>query len=249
MVTQKISTPDTPAKAVPAASLPPSRLVSWFITSAIVGWALAYNVMRMAGRSPRGAAYVSLLVGIGFGIVIFALSVLVWRRIVGGARYQAPHLNEIPPPARLDARQRGAVEILWPAVAILAIVALVTGAVLIWSWFDSDGSRSATRVVIGAWDLLAGAWLTFEAGRLKALDAEAVESIGTAGLLTAVLAGVALSQDMYPTAQGTLVVVSGVTAALAFYAGWRLLGSRGFPFATVGAMVVGGLALVVPLVT
>lgn len=248
VATQNLSTPEKPAPAA-MSTLPASRLLSWLVTSVIVGWAVVYNVMRIGGRSPRGAAGVSFLIGLGVGAVIFAVAVLVWRRIVSGARYQAAHLNEIPPAARLDERQKSAVDLLWPAVGVMAALAIVVGAIMAWRWAATTGSRSHVRIVIGAWDLLVGAWLLFETRALRTHDGEAVESIGTAALLSAVLAGVAMSLGMYQAAQGAMVVVSAVTAAIAYFAGWRLLGSRGVPFASISAVVIGALALILPLAT
>ena len=102
---------------------PASRMLSWFVTSVLVGWVIAYNVLRVGGRSPRGAAWTSLLIGIGIGVVIFGIVVLVWRHYIASGRFRPHHIEEIPPPDRLDSRQRGALEILWPAVAVLAVVA------------------------------------------------------------------------------------------------------------------------------
>jgi len=43
-------------------------------------------------------------------------------------------------------------------------------------------------------------------------------------------------------------VLSGVTGCLAYLAGWRLLGSRGIPFAAAGAVIVAAAAIALPLV-
>lgn len=247
MSTRNLSTPSPPAQTMPPASLPPSRLVSWLITSVIIGWALAYNVLRIGGRSPRGAAGVSFLIGLGIGAIILAVSIVVWRKVVSGARYRATHMNELPPASRLDARQRAALEAMWPAVGVLAILLVVTGVVMVRTWMTAGGERSLVRVVVGGWDVLVGAWLAFETQMLRRHDGDAVESIGTSALLSAVLGGVALSMDQVRTLQGALVVIATVTAALAYHAGWRLLGSRGIPFAAIGAVVVGAASLAIPL--
>ncbi len=229
-------------------ALPASRMVSWFVTSVLVGWVIAYNVMRIGGRSPRGAAWTSLLIGIGIGVVIFFVAITVWRRFVAGGRFRPHHIDEIPPPERLDIRQRSALEVLWPAVAILAIAALIVGAVLAASWWQTDGERSFTRVVLAAWDLLVGAWLVMEAVELKRGRGEAVESIALAAMLTAVLAGVAFSRAMFEPLQVALIVLAGIGGALAHFAGWRLLGSRGFPFGIIVALIVAALSIVLPIV-
>ncbi len=229
-------------------SPPASRMLSWFVTSVLVGWVIAYNVLRIGGRSPRGAAWTSLLMGIGIGVVIFGIVVLVWRHYIAGGRFRPHHIEEIPPPGRLDSRQQGALEVLWPAVAILAIAALAVGAVLVASWFQTDGQRSFTRIVLAVWDLLVGVWLVMETIELRRGHGEAVESISLAAMLTAVLAGVAFSREMFGPWQVALIVVAGVGGALAHFAGWRLLGSRGVPLGILVSLSVAVLSIVLPIV-
>lgn len=228
------------------ASLPFSRQVSWLISSLVIGWLIAYNIFRFTGRGPRDAAGISVLVGVGIGVVLFAAAVLIWRRFGRGARFQADHMNEIPPSARLDGRQRGALDVLWPAVAVLAVASFAVGLWLAIEWFGSD-ERSATVIVIAAWDLLVSLWLATEVVHIRNGHGEAVESIGTASVLTAVLSGVALSRNLFEWGQGGLIVIAGVTGLLAYVAGWRLLGSRGLPFSAVGAVIVSALSIVLPL--
>lgn len=227
---------------------PASRMVSWFLTSSFVGWFVAYNIFRIGGRAPRSAAWPSLIVGIGIGLVIFAITVLVWRRLIATGQYRPHHLEEIPPPERLDSRQRGALEILAPVVAVMAIGALVVGALLAVSWFQTDGSRSFTRIVLAGWDLLVGVWLLMEAVELRRGRGEAVESIAFAAMLTAVLAGVAIARDMFQPWQVGLVVLAGVAGAIGHFAGWRLLGSRGVPFGIVLSLIVAAASIVLPIV-
>jgi hypothetical protein len=248
MTTQAPLPGGIPTANTPAMTPPPSRLVSWFVTSVLCGWVIAYNVLRIGGRSPRGAAWTSLLIGLGIGIGIFAIVVLVWRHYVASGRFRPHHLEEIPPPDRLDSRQRSALEALWPAVAVLAIAALIVGALLTVTWFQTEGERSFTRIVLAGWDVLVGVWLALEAVELKRGHGEAVESIALAAILTAVLAGVAFSRGMFDPGQVSLIVVAGVTAALAHFAGWRLLGSRGVPFGILVALVVGACAIAFPIV-
>jgi hypothetical protein len=236
--------PTGPASTSPAGP----RLVSWLVSSGLVGWVIAYNIFRIAGRSPRGAAWPSLLVGVGLGAVIFGVTVLVWRRYVASGRIRPHGIEEIPPPERLDQRQRGAVDALWPAVATLGVVALGVGTVLAVDWFQTDGNRSATKIVLAAWDLLVGVWLMLEAVELRRRHGDAVESIALAAMLTAVLAGVAFSQGMFEPAQVALIVLAGIVGAVAHFASWRLLGSRGVPLGSAVALGVAALAIVFPIV-
>jgi hypothetical protein len=221
-------------------------MLSWLISSVLVGWLIAYNIFRIAGRSPRGAAWPSLLVGIGIGVVIFGVTLLVWRHYVASGRIRPHGIEEIPPPERLDQRQRAALAVVWPAVAALAVVALAVGTILALDWLQTEGSRSATKIVLATWDLLVGIWLLLETVELRRLHGEAVESIALAAMLTAVLGGVALSQNMYEPAQVVLILVAGVAGIMAYFAGWRLLGSRGLPLGSVLAAIVTALALILP---
>ncbi len=236
--------PSGPPPTSPAGS----RMISWLVTSVLVGWLIAYNIFRIGGRSPRGAAWPSLLVGIGIGAVIFGVTVLIWRHYVASGRIRPHGLEEIPPPERLDQRQRGALEALCPAVAALAVVALAVGTILALDWLQTDGSRSLTKIVLAAWNLLVGIWLLLEAVELRRLHGDAVESIALAAPLTAVLGGVALSQDMFGPAQVVLIVVAGVVGVTAYFAGWRLLGSRGVPVGAAFEVGVCALALILPTV-
>ncbi len=241
-------TDTTPPPSARPASLPFSRQVSWLISSLIVGWLIVYNIFRFGGRSPRGAAGISTPIGIAVGIAIFALVLLVWRRFGTGARFQADHMNEIPPPTRLDGRQHRALDRLWPAVALLSVAALIMGILMAVDWLGTDVDRSATVIVIAVWDILVGVWLAFEATEIRRGHGDAVESIGTASILTAVLSGVALSRGHIEWGQGTVIVLAGITGYLAYVSGWRLLGSRGIPFSAVGSVIIAGLAIVIPVV-
>lgn len=213
----------------------------------LVGWAIVYNIMRIGGRSPRGAAWVSLLIGLGIGAVIFAVTWFVWRRVVGGGRYRLHEIDEIPPPSRLDGRQRLALDLLWPAVAVLAAGAIVVGGVMFGIWAADDTDRGWLNVILAGWNLLVGVWFGLEARELRARHGEAVESIGMAAMLTAVLAGVALSREVFTPGQVALIVIAGVAGAVASYSVWRILGSRGFPFGILVALIVAGLAVALPL--
>ena len=248
MITTQTPLPGrVPPTGSPSTSPAGSRLLSWLISSVLVGWLIAYTILRIGGRSPRGAAWTSLLIGIGIGAVIFGVTVLLWRRYVASGRFRPHGIEEIPPPERLDQRQRGAMDALWPGIAALAVVALAVGAVLAVDWFQTDGSRSTTKIVLAAWDLLVGVWLLLETVELRRLHGDAVESIALAAMLTSVLAGVAFSQGMFEPAQVALIVVSGIGGAAAHFAGWRLLGSRGAPLGVVLALAVAVLAIVLPI--
>ena len=248
MTTQTPLPGGIPPTTQATASPPASRMLSWFVTSVLAGWFIVYNILRIGGRSPRGAAWTSLLIGIGVGVVIFGFVIVVWRHYIASGRFRLHHIEEIPPPDRLDSRQRSALEVLWPAIAVLAVAALAVGAVLGASWLQTDGQRSVTRIVLAVWDLLVGVWLMMETVELARGHGEAVESISLAAMLTAVLAGVAFSRGMFGPMQVALIVVAGAGGALAHFAGWRLLGSRGVPVGILVTLSVAALSIALPIV-
>jgi len=230
----------TPARP----GLPPaSRLASWFATSLIVGWIIAYNVLRIAGESPRGAALVALAPGIVLGLVILAATIAIWRR--GGAeRAEA----EVPPPEALDRPALNALRLAAGALGALALAAIVVGVVLAYDWSDTPASsRSTAKIVIAGWDVLAGAWLATEAPRLSRGYADALEPISLAAVLTAVLAGVGISRDWVPGANVVLIVIAGLAAGGSQLGLWRATGGRGRPVGAVLAVAIAILALVLPL--
>ncbi len=241
------SLPGTAPTSAAPKNPPASRLVSWLFTSVLVGWAIAYNILRIAGRSPREAALTSLLIGLGIGALLFSITWFVWRRVIGSGRYRPHHLEEIPPPSRLDRRQKTAMEFLWPTVGILAGVAIVVGAVMTGEWYADDEGRGWLNLILAGWNVLVGAWLVFEAREIRALHGEALESIGMAAVLTAVLAGVAYSRALFEPGQAVLIVLAGFAGAAASYAVWRILGSRGFPFGIFVSLAIAGASLAIPL--
>jgi hypothetical protein len=53
---------------------------------------------------------------------------------------------------------------------------------------------------------------------------------------------------MFDPAQVGLIIVAGVTGALAHFAGWRLLGSRGIPVGIVATLIVASLSILLPII-
>jgi len=233
--------PPPPPEPKPAAG----QMVSWLVTSVIVGWFVVYNIVRIAGRAPSSAAWISLAIGGILGVAGFLVTLTIWRRRAGeAASLESGRAPESPEAA--EARRR-AVAAASPVVGALAVVAIVVGIAMAIAWVGDTGGRSLVRILIAGWDILVGAWLLEETAALYRGDAEAVDSIGLAALLTAVMAGVALSRDTISIGQIVLIAVSGAAGAVAYYAAWRLAGSRGVPIAAAGTVVAAVLALVIPL--
>jgi hypothetical protein len=229
---------------------PLARLAGWLVGCAFVGWLIVYNIMRIDGSSPSAAAAPALLIGVIAGAIVFAAGLLVLRRLGRAGRVLSPEPVEIPSPSELDADQRRALTLAWPALGALAVVALAVGAYLAADWFtaDADG-RSLTTLILAAWNILAGLWIGDEVLRMRRGEAEGVESLPLGCGLTAILAGVGFSRDLVPGGQVTLIVLAGIAGGLVGLAVWRLQGSRGVPVGSVVTVLVAVLALALPLLS
>ncbi|MGD9695752.1 MAG: hypothetical protein AB7V42_08840 [Thermoleophilia bacterium] len=214
----------------------------------LVGWLIVYNALRLAGRSPSGAAWISLAIGGVAGLAFFAGLALVRRRMAANGRLVARQAVEIPSPSELTRSQRTVLSLVWPALLALAAVAIVVGAYLVVDWLQTDSAdRATTTIILGAWNVLVGLWLGDEAWRLRRGEADGIDSIVLGCALTAVLAGVGFSRDLVEAAQVVLIVLAGVAGTLTAVGVWFLRGGRGLPVAAVVVAVVAALSLILPL--
>jgi hypothetical protein len=228
---------------------PISRLLSWLVGCALAGWFVVYNVMRITGSNPSDAALPSLLIGVAVGVAVFAVGLLVVRRLAAAGRVVAPAPVEIPHGSQLEPAQKDAMTFAWPALAGLAAVALVVGAWLVGDWYSQDAdARATTTLILGAWNVLVALWLGDEALRLRRLDPDGIESIPLGCGLTAVLAGVGWSRDLIAPAQVVLIVLAAVAGCLVALAVWRLRGARGAPVGAIGVVAVAALSLILPVI-
>ena len=216
----------------------PRRWLSRLIGAVLIGWVVVYNVMRLAGSSPADAAWPSLAIGAAAALVLVGLATLAHGPSGHVAARRPPRPAEIPPPAGRSDAQRGAIGLAWPALGVLAVVAIVVGASLLdrLPCATDDGRPSATVLILTAWNVLAGLWLGDEAIRSRRGEVDGLDSAVLGCLLTAVLAAVGISRDLLEPAQVVLIALAGVAGALTSYAVWRLQGSTGAP---VGAVARG----------
>lgn len=229
-------------------SPPASRLATWLMGCVVVGWLVAYNLIRIAGSSPAHAALPALGVGVAGGLVVFAAGYLAMRRLAASGRVVGPGHADIPSPSEMDPPQRDALRMAFPALGLLSVAALAIGAYLAVDWFgDDSGGRPTTTIMLAVWNILAGLWLGDETLRLQRGEAEGIESVPLGCGLTAVLAGVGLSRDLVEAAQAVLIVLAGVAGGLVGLAVWRLRGARGLPIGAIGVLVIAALALILPL--
>jgi hypothetical protein len=227
---------------------PGSRALSWLIGSIAIGWLVVYNAMRLAGSNPADAAWPSLGIGAAVGLAAFGLGLWIVRRRAASGRPIRRGPAEIPGPSELDDGQRRLLDVVWPALAVLAAVAMVLGVYLAVDWLRTDSDdRATTTIILAAWDVLVGLWLIDEATRVRRGEADGIESIILGCALTAVLAGVGYSRELAETAQIVLIVVAGLTGVLCGAAAWRLQGGRGVPVAGIAVAIVAVLSIVLPI--
>ncbi len=223
--------------------------VSWFIGCVLVGWVIVYNILRLTGSSPAGAAWISLAVGGVLGIAVFAGALVLLRRAAASGRV-VHHVQEVPAPAEMDDRQRTLARIAAPGLGAIAAVALFMGVALGADWFAAEpGDRATTLIILAAWNLLVAVWVGDEALRVYRLEVEGLEAVALGAALTAVLAGVGISRDYLVAGQTVLIVVAGVGGCIAAFVIWRLRGGRVLPLGATAVAVVAALSLILPAVT
>lgn len=227
----------------------PGRRVSWLVGCVVIAWLVVYNAYRISGSTPRSAAWPSLGIGVAAGLVVFGLGLLLVRRLAASGRVVAPTPVEMPSPTQLTGDQRRALGIAWPVLAAFTVVAVVFGLFLLFDWLGTSGDRGTAKAILAGWDILIGLWAGDEALRLRRGEVDGVDSLVLACALTAVLAGVGISRDMFTPAQALLIVLAGAAGVAVGHAVWRLQGSRGLPTGAALAAIVAVLSLILPLAT
>ena len=227
----------------------PRRWLSRLVGAVLLGWLVVYNVMRLAGSSPADAAWPSLAIGAAAALVLVGLGTLAMG-LPGMSRLADPRgTTEIPPPSGRTDAQRRAISLAWPALGVLAAIAIVVGAYLLVDALGKDEGRpAATVLILTAWNVLAGLWLGDEAIRSRRGEVDGLDSAVLGCLLTAVLAAVGLSRNLVEPAQVVLIAAAGVAGALTSFAVWRLRGSGGAPVGAGLVAIVAGLCIALPLV-
>ena len=224
-----------------------ARLFWWLVGAIAIGWLIVYNGMRLAGRSPAESAWPALAVGGAIGILVYAgLLVTARKRAAAGRPIGRRHVD-VPAPAAVTPAQHRALTVASPLLGILALLALVMGVILLLDWVSDDPeNRAATTLVLAGWNLLAGVWLGDEAVRMRGDVAEGAESVALGCALTAILAGLGLNREMLEIGQVALIVLSGAAGVAAGGVAWRIAGSRGLPWISIGVAVVAVLSLLLP---
>src|SRR6185295_19794533 len=121
-----------PPPPPPQPKPPVGQLVSWLVTSVIVGWFVVYNIVRIAGRAPSSAAWISLAIGGVLGVGIFLATLSFWRRRASQAA-TAEGARAPDSPEAAEARRR-AIAAASPIVGALAVVAIVVGVLMAIAW-------------------------------------------------------------------------------------------------------------------
>ncbi len=233
------------------ARLAPGRLLSWAISAVLIGWVVVYNAMRVAGGTPAGVAWTSLVIGAIAGLVVLGLGIWVRVRLIGSGRIHPvdPEMD-IPGPGSLAPAQASAIGITWPVVAVAAAVQVVLAVLLFLDWRGTSGDTRATaELIMAVWFIFAGPWLGWEVGNLRHRDAGGLDSVALGTLLSTVLAGVAISREFSPVVSAVAVVAAGAASVLSYHGVHRLTRDRGLPWMTIAAGLIAVASLLIPLLT
>ncbi len=233
------------------ARLAPGRLLSWTLSAVLIGWVVVYNVMRVAGGTPAGVALTSFLIGAVAGLVALVAGIWVRNRLIDSGRlHPVDPEAHVPSPADMTAPQGSVMGILWPAVAVAAGVQVVIALLLFIDWNGTDSATRATvELIMAVWFIFGGLWMAWEASNLRRLDAGGLDSVALGALLSAVLAGVAISRGFSVAIAAITVVVTGVASVLAYRAVHRLTRDRGVPWMAITAGIIALASLLIPLLT
>lgn len=232
-------------------SLAPGRLISWSLSAILIGWVVIYNAMRVAGGTPAGVALTSFIIGAIAGLVVLGIGIWVRGRLIASGRiHPVDPEAEIPGPASMSPAQASLLGITWIAVAAAAAVQVVEAVLLFMDWRGTPADTRATaELIMAVWFIFAGAWMGWEANNLRDLDAGGLDSVALGALLSAVLAGVAVSRDFTVAISFVTIVVAGVAAVLAYYGVHRLTRDRGTPWMAITAGVIVLASLIIPIAT
>jgi hypothetical protein len=225
------------------------RPFSWVLTAIVVGWLVVYNALRIAGDDPRRAAAVAIAPGVALGLLFFGGGLYVRRRLMRSGRMPARRAEAIGPEP-LPAERRPILRAAAPVLGLAAIASIAVGVLLGGDWVRlAAADRSSTKLALALWDIVVGLWLGAELVHMLKGHVDGLESVSLGAVLTAVLAGVALSRSMFPPAQVILIVASGAAAIACQVVLQRVTGSRGASVGAALAGIVSVMALVIPLVS
>ena len=226
----------------------PRRWLSRLIGAVLIGWIVAYNVMRLAGSTPADAAWPSLAIGAAAALALVGRGRSRWAfpacrgSPTRAARRRSPRLPGAATSSDGRSASPGRPSASWPASP------LVVGAyLLIDALRQGEGRPSATVLILTAWNVLAGLWLGDESIRSRRGEVDGLDSAVLGCLLTAVLAAVGIARDLAEPGQVVLIAAAGVAGVLTSYAVWRLRGSTGAPVGAALVAIVAGLCIALPL--
>lgn len=228
-----------------AARSVPSRI----LPSLVTGWLVSYTVLRIAlTDSPRSVALLAIpgAVAIG-GLVLGALVALDRRR--GALQSSRALADSGPTIEERFASNAGLVRFAAAAALAFAAVAGVVGFVVLAQFGAApSGARSIVRAFVGGIEVAVAAIAVLEGAAILRRDIEGLDAVGPMCAVTAMLAGVALSESRFSAGQIVLIALAGVAGVLASVALTRIRGDRGFPVGPVGIGVIAVLSLVLPLI-
>jgi hypothetical protein len=214
----------------------------------VVGWFVAYEILRFGGDSPTEAALPALWTGGVIGGLLGAAFVVVARRAEASGRAVGFRRMRKADVTRMTETDREIVRWVWPvlfgAAGIIALVAIVIGI----QWLTLHGTRPKGSILMVIWDLVVAAWILDEGRRLQDYVFEGIDALWFGCLLTMVLASIGISRNVVVGGQVVIIVAAAAAAAMIGIVGWRVAGGRYVPVATIISVIAAGLCLVAPLV-
>lgn len=224
-----------------------SHLIAWGIVGAIVGWFVAYEVLRFAGDSPHDAALPAVWTGailgilVAIGAVVFARWAEAHGRTMGFRRMRRADITRLTP------TDREIVRWVWPillgAAAVIAVIAVILGI----HWVTIHGARPKSTLLMVIWDLVIAAWIFDEGRRVKDYVFEGIDAVQFGLILTMVLASIGISRNVIVGGQVIVIMAAAVAGATLGIVSWRVSGGRYVPVATSVAVIAAVLCLAAPL--
>jgi hypothetical protein len=224
-----------------------SHLIAWGAVGGVVGWFIAYEILRFSGHSPHDAALPAVWTGAILGILIAVGAVFVARRAEAHGRTVGFHRMRRADITRMTPTDREIVRWAWPillgAAAIIAIVAVIIGI----HWLTIHGARPKSSLLMIVWDLVVAAWIVDEARRLRDYVFEGIDALLFGCMLTMVMAAIGISRNVIVGGQVVVIVAAAVAGATLGIVSWRVSGGRYVPIASSLIVIVAAVCLVAPL--
>lgn len=224
-----------------------SHLIAWGVVGAIVGWFVAYEILRFWGQSPHDSALPAVWTGallgvlVAIGAVFFARWAEAHGRAIGFRRMRRADITRMTP------TDREIVRWVWPILLGVAGVIAVIAVILAIHWLTIHGARPKSTLLMIIWDLVIAAWIFDEGRRVQDYVFEGIDALQFGLILTMILASIGISRDVIVWGQVIVIVAAAVAGATLGIVSWRVSGGRYVPIATSIAVIIAAICLAAPL--